>query len=649
MIPKETIQNIIETARVEEVISDFVTLQKRGVNYVARCPFHDEKTPSFVVSPSKGIYKCFGCGKAGNAVNFVMEHEHFSYPEALKYLARKYNIEVQEEEQTPEQTEEENKREILYNIHDFASAYFVDQLFNSQEGKSIALPYFKERDFDTKTIQDFHLGYAPQKRDTFYQYALAHGYKKEYLIESGLVIEKNNSFFDRFAGRVLFPIHSLSGRVIGFGGRIMGNDKKTAKYLNSPETLIYHKSKVLYGMYFAKNEIIKQDRCYLVEGYTDVISLHQTGIKNVVASSGTSLTEGQIRLIQRYTKNITILYDGDPAGIKASFRGIDMILSQGMNVRILLFPEGEDPDSFARSHRSSETLEFLQNNTEDFIQFKTRVLLEESQKDPIKKAALVKDIVQSIAMIPDPVIREVYTKECSVMLEMSEAVLVRELNNILRNKFRKKHQQISYSLPVEEEKAEPQNIVSNLLDREAQERDILRLLFSYPDHELEFEDENTGDKRTSKTITVPLQEFILSNLWKYSITFENPEYQKILEMLLASYEKGEKIDPQYYINLPDEKINSIIINLILNKYEISSNWKELGNIIVIREEDNLKKAAEQAILALGEKIIKKEIEEKKQALKEANEEEVEPLLKDLMESEKKWRFMCQKLGRILSP
>lgn len=649
MIPKETIQNIIETARVEEVISDFVNLQKRGVNYVARCPFHDEKTPSFVVSPSKGIYKCFGCGKAGNAVNFVMEHEHFSYPEALKYIARKYNIEVEEEEQTPEQTEEENRREILYNIHDFAAKFFTEQLFDSQEGKTIALPYFKERDFDIQTIREFHLGYAPQKRDTFYQYALARGYKKEYLVESGLVIEKNNSFFDRFAGRVLFPIHSLSGRVIGFGGRIMGSDKKTAKYLNSPETLIYSKSKVLYGMYFAKNEVIKQDRCYLVEGYTDVISLHQTGIKNVVASSGTSLTEGQIRLIQRYTKNITILYDGDPAGIKASFRGIDMILSQGMNVRILLFPEGEDPDSFARSHRSSETLEFLKNNTEDFIEFKTRVLMEEAKKDPVKKAGLVKDIVQSVSVIPDAIVREVYIKECAVLLEMSEEVLVRELNHILRKRFKKKYQASTYLPPPGEEKALPQHITSSFTEREEQEKDILRLLFSYPDHELVFEKKSPDERSKDDTVTVPLQQFILSNLWQYSITFENPQYRKILKMLLESFEKGEKIDPQYYINFPDKEINNIVINLIMNKYDISSNWKERGNIIVIREEDNLKKAAEQAILALGEKILKKEIEEKKRALKEADAEEEEHLLKELMELEEKWRTMYQQLGRILAP
>jgi DNA primase len=386
LIPKDTIQTIIETARIEEVVGEFVHLRKRGVNYVGLCPFHNEKTPSFTVSPAKGIYKCFGCGKAGNSVNFIMEHEHYTYPEALKFLAKKYNIEVEEEEQTPEQIQQLNERESLYAVTEFARKFFTEQLLNTDEGKSIGLSYFKERDFTDKTIDEFQLGYSPDRWDAFTKAAKENGYEKQFLVKTGLTIDKDGKHFDRFRARVIFPIHNLTGRVIGFGGRILKKDDKKAKYVNSPESEIYNKSKVLYGIYFAKNEIIKKDNCFLVEGYTDVISLFQAGIKNVVASSGTSLTTGQIRLIKRYTPNITILYDGDAAGLKASFRGIDMILEQGMNVKVVLFPEGEDPDSYARTHRSVEVEDYITSQAKDFIRFKTSVLLEETQNDPVKKA-----------------------------------------------------------------------------------------------------------------------------------------------------------------------------------------------------------------------------------------------------------------------
>jgi DNA primase len=647
MIPKETIQNIIETARVEEVISDFITLQKRGVNYIARCPFHDEKTPSFVVSPVKGIYKCFGCGKAGNSINFVMEHEQYSYPEALKYIAKKYNIEIEEEEQTPEQLEEDNRREIIYAIHKFAGDYFSKILFESEEGKSIGLSYFKERDFTEKTIRDFNLGYAFEKSDSFYQNAVAQGYKKEYLVESGIVIEKNGRYFDRFAGRVLFPIHSLSGRIIGFGGRTLRSDKKIAKYLNSPETIIYSKSNVLYGMYFAKSEIIKRDNCYLVEGYTDVISMHQAGVKNVVASSGTSLTTNQIRLIQRYTKNITILYDGDTAGIKASFRGIDMILEQGLNVKILLFPEGQDPDSYVRSHRSSEVFDLLQNKTEDFIQFKTRILLEESKKDPIKKAALIKDIVQSISVIPDSIVREVYIKECASLMEMTEQTLIRELNVLLRKKYKKKFHQETIQPAQDEVDMHRQDMEVPLSTTEEQERDILRLLFNYPDNELVFHSKNEAGEVMEARIM--LQDFMLENLAKYGFTFENPVFQKILTAVIDRYKAGERLNTQEFINYSEADVSETVIDLIMTKYELSKNWKDLGRIIVVGEDKKLERASEQAILSLGEKILKEQIKKKKEALKEIKSDEVDAYLIELMEDEKRWRNIYVQLGRVLSP
>ena len=441
MIKPETIQTIFETARIEEVVGDFVNLKKRGVNYIGLCPFHNEKTPSFTVSPAKGIFKCFGCGKAGNAVGFVMEHEHYSYPEALKYLAKKYGIEIKEEELSPEQKQHMDEHESMFALNTFISNYFQNTLFETEEGKSIGLSYFKERDFLESTIKKFQLGYAPDEWENYSKHALANGYKKDILIKTGLSIDKGDRLIDRFKGRVMFPIHNLTGKVIGFGGRVLSTQKAAAKYMNSPESDIYNKSKSLYGIYFARNEIVKQDNCYLVEGYTDVISLHQAGVTNVVASSGTSLTVEQIKLIKRFTNNITILYDGDPAGIKASFRGIDLILDQGMNVKIVLFPEGEDPDSYARSHSTTEVEEFIQQEASDFISFKTRLLLDETKGDPTAKAMLIKEIVQTISHIPDGIIRTVYIKECSTVMDIPEQTLMNELNKLIRNKYHSRHQQ----------------------------------------------------------------------------------------------------------------------------------------------------------------------------------------------------------------
>lgn len=432
MIPKHTIDQIFEAAIIEDVVGEFVVLKKRGVNLLGNCPFHNEKTPSFTVSPAKGIYKCFGCGKAGNSINFIMDHEHYTYPEALRYLANKYQIEIEELEETDEQKQAANEKESLFIVSNFAASYFQKQLHETQEGKSIGLSYFVERGFREDIIKKFQLGYNPDSWEAFTGEALQQGYKLEFLEKSGLTIVKEEKHFDRFKGRVMFPIHNLSGRVLGFGGRILKTDPKAAKYVNSPESEIYHKSNVLYGIYFAKKDIIAKDNCYLVEGYTDVISLHQAGVENVVASSGTSLTEGQIRLISRFTNNITILYDGDAAGLKASFRGIDMILQEGLNVRVVLFPEGEDPDSFAKNNSSADLTKYITDQAQDFIRFKTSVLLKEVGTDPIKRAELIKDIVASISIIPDQIKRSVYIKECSSLLDIQENALINETNKLLR-------------------------------------------------------------------------------------------------------------------------------------------------------------------------------------------------------------------------
>lgn len=651
MIPRDTIQTIIETARVEEVVSDFVTLRKRGVNMIGLCPFHNEKTPSFTVSPAKGIYKCFGCGKAGNSVNFVMEHEHYTYPEALKFLAKKYNIEIEEEEQTPEQIKELNEKESLYAVSAFAQKFFTDRLFNTEEGKSIGLSYFKNRDLREHTIEQFQLGYSPDSWDAFTKHALKNGYNLEYLTKSGLTIDKNGSQFDRFSARVIFPIHNLSGRVIGFGGRILKSEEKKAKYVNSPESDIYKKSQVLYGIYFAKSAIIKKDNCYLVEGYTDVISLFQAGFENVVASSGTSLTTDQIRLIKRYTPNITILYDGDEAGLKASFRGIDMILEQGMNVKIVMFPEGEDPDSFVRSHRSIEVEEFLTGKAKDFIQFKTNVLLKDAKKDPVKRAGLIKEIVQSIALIPDQIIRSVYVKECSVMMDMAEQTLMNELNKNLRKKFRQTSMQNlpEQILETPEYPAEKQ-VEVNYNDTEYQEKDVIRLLLNYGQSEIEFE-EVDEHKRKIK-IPVNVANFIVNDLAGDEITFSNSTYQKIFDEY-AEFVSNEDIqDEKFFINHTSRKVSSTAIDLLTSPYELSDKWEIVARIEVLTEAKLLKNSVVHSVLSFKAKKIEQLIAENQQTLKQVEHEEryeeIPELLKKQQDLKTISKDINKQLGRVIT-
>ncbi len=436
MIDRETVDRILDTADIVDVVSDFVSLRRSGANFKGLCPFHDEKTPSFMVSPAKQICHCFGCGKGGSPVNFIMEHEQMSYVEALRYLAKKYNIEIHEKELTDEEKASQTERESMLVINDFAAQWFEDQLLNTKEGKNIGLSYFYERGFNDDTIKKFRLGYSPQDSKAFYTAATGQGYNKRYLFDVGLCIEdRRGGGFDRFHGRVMFPVMNIAGKIIAFGGRTLKKSKEVAKYFNSPESTVYVKNRELYGLFQSKRAIVKEDKCFLVEGYTDVISMHQAGIENVVASSGTSLTEGQIRAIHRFTKNVTVLYDGDPAGIKASLRGIDMLLAEGLNIKVLLLPEGEDPDSFAHTHSASELKQYITDNETDFIGFKTKILLEGTERDPIKRALVISDVVKSISVIPDAIARSVYAKECSIQLGISEDVLLREIQkNIARNK-----------------------------------------------------------------------------------------------------------------------------------------------------------------------------------------------------------------------
>jgi DNA primase len=616
LISQATIQQILDAARIEEVIGDFVMLKRRGINLTALCPFHNEKTPSFHVSPVKGIYKCFGCGKAGNSVNFLMEHEHYSYPEALKYLAKKYDIEIEETEKTPEDEVQADERESLYNLLTFAQKYFSDNLFTSREGMAIGKTYFEQRGFSEQIIKKFQLGYGSEKWEEFTRHALDNGYKPEYLTKAGLsasrtssLNEQINNLYDVYRGRVIFPIHNLSGRVIGFGGRILSGDKTKPKYINSPESLIYHKSDVLYGIFYAKNSIIKNNNCYLVEGYTDVISLHQSGIENVVASSGTSLTTGQIKLIKRYTQNITILYDGDEAGIKASFRGIDMILQEGMNVRVVLFPEGEDPDSYARERRPQEVNDFINSNSSDFIAFKTSLLLKETGDDPVKKSSLIKEILSSISLIPDIITRTEYIKECGRLMNIPEQTLISALNKLLtRNAFKRTGEETrTETLPeTTEYTAEKQIAIEE--DRFAsQEKEIIRILLTYSDKEISFQMEDPeaeGKNKRLIDIKFNVADYIIENLKDDTdlegdpIKFNNSSFQKIFDEVAALRQNNLFKEEGYFLNHTDEEIRNTSIDILTSQYSLSRNWEEMHKIIVTPEIEKLREAVKMAVMSL---------------------------------------------------
>ncbi|MCK4465168.1 MAG: DNA primase, partial [Bacteroidales bacterium] len=552
MIDRSTIEKIIDAAEIVEVIQEFVTLRKRGVNYMGLCPFHNEKTPSFSVSASKGIYKCFGCGKGGNVVNFIMEHERLSYPEALKFLAKKYNIEVVEKELTAEEIQKQNERESLLIVSSFAQKHFTGTLFNNMEGIAVGLSYFKERGYRQEIIKKFQLGYCLDQKDDFTKEALKSGYKLDYLVKTGLTIQRENYHFDRFSGRVIFPIHSLSGQVIGFGGRTLKSDPKTGKYVNSPESDIYHKSTVLYGIYFAKKKIVAEDKCFLVEGYTDVLSLFQSGIENIVSSSGTALTPEQIRLMKRFTNNVTIVFDEDEAGIKASLRGIDLILEEGLNVKIVVLPSGEDPDSYSKKVSSSELKQFLSDNEQDFIRFKTRLLISETKNDPVQRANLIRDVVKSIAVIPESITRSVYTKECSNLLLVEEQVLYGEINKIRRKKAEQNYRKLKHYEEQNLQKIPEKQTLLVTESTEFQEREIIRLLLNYGN--LEFRSPNA--KKDKEETIVSVAEFIVNEIINDELELDNPVYRQIFEEFQQQISSKNHFDERFFINHPDESIRT---------------------------------------------------------------------------------------------
>lgn len=647
MIKPETIGQILDAARVEEVVGEFVSLKKRGVNLIGLCPFHNEKTPSFNVSPARGIYKCFGCGKGGNAVNFLMEHEHYTYPEALKYLANKYSIEVEETKPTPEQLQEQDEKESLYNLTAFAQKFFEETLHQSEEGKAIALTYLKERGFLPEVIKKFGIGYCPDQWDTFTRLAIKNGYKKEYLLKTSLSKEKDYQHFDTFRGRIVFPVHNLSGRVLGFGGRILTGDKNKPKYLNSAESDIYQKSKILYGLFFAKNAIVKADNCYLVEGYTDVISLHQAGIENVIASSGTSLTADQIRLIRRYTSNITLLFDGDPAGIKAAFRGIDMILEEGLNIRLVLFPEGEDPDSYARKYRPVEVKAFVEANTVDFISFKTNILLEETGDDPIRKAVLIKEIAQTISLIPEPIARSLYSKKCSGLLQVDERMLIDEINKQVRQKHNRDSKTNTKEIVTEQVYTATQQAQTSHITNGHHEKEVIRMLLLYAGNMLEFEGLDEFGKPAP--VSVRLLNFVVDDFNDDQLNFDNATCQKIYE-IFARYQPTDIIPPiQEFTGHPDEDVRNMVINLISTPHALSQNWSVKHRIFVKSEEDHLRDNLLNVVYSFKLKRLERMIAQNQEKIKTSTDvDEQMELLETDRQLKIKVGLFAQALNRIIT-
>jgi len=632
LIKQEVIDKVLETARIEEVVGDFVDLKKRGTSLIGNCPFHHEKTPSFHVSVSKGIYKCFGCGVGGDSLKFVMELEKFSYPEAIRYLADKYSIQIEEVERSPAQLAAQDKRESLYVLSAWASKFFAEQLWKTEMGQVIGLNYFKERGYREDIIKKFELGYSPEEWTALVDKAQVAGFHPDYLAASGLAIERDDkSLYDRFRGRVMFPIHNLTGRVIGFGGRTLKTDKKVAKYVNSPESEIYHKSDVLYGLNFAKKAIMEEDNCYLVEGYADVLSVHQAGVENVVSSSGTSLTTGQIKLISRFTKNVTILYDGDEAGIKASLRGTDMLLEEGLNVKVLLFPDGNDPDSYVQKFGATAFKDYVKSNQQDFIFYKTNILLRDANNDPIKRAGVIRDVVESIALIPDEIKVSVFIRECSSLLDIEERILLAELNKIRLNRAKKADKDAARKtqspppntgmppfgmdgpppdffmtdderagLPRIESVEQPAQLTSEIL----QEREIVRILINYGDYLATWEGD--GD--------IPVAGLLLGNI--SDIEFKDKAAAYILNVYREAAEKYEIPDTKQFYSNSDPAIADLAINCVASKYSLSENWNDdKRKIYVTQEYEHLKQLVVTAIYRIKKRKIEAEMHHIREEMK----------------------------------
>ncbi|RHI02900.1 DNA primase [Bacteroides sp. AM16-24] len=688
MIDQPTIDRILDAAQIVDIVSDFVTLRKRGVNYVGLCPFHDDKTPSFYVSPSKGLCKCFSCGKGGNAVHFIMEHEQMSYPEALKYLAKKYGIEIKERELSSEEKLMQSERESLFIVNNFARDYFQNILKNHVDGRSIGMAYFRNRGFRDDIIEKFQLGYCTESHDAMAQEAIKKGFKKEYLVKTGLCYETDDHRLrDRFWGRVIFPVHTLSGKVVAFGGRVLSSATKgvKVKYVNSPESEIYHKSNELYGIYFAKQAIVKQDRCFLVEGYTDVISMHQSGVENVVASSGTALTPGQIKLIHRFTNNITVLYDGDVAGIKASLRGIDMLLEEGMNIKVCLLPDGEDPDSFARKHNATEFQKFIQYNETDFIRFKTNLLLEDAGKDPIKRAELIGNLVQSISIIPEAIVRDVYIKECSQLLRVEDKLLVSEVAKRRETQAEKQAEQRNREtrknnaardaaqapLPDGMQPPYPEDMPPYPMDgeipdggaplpaeaaeyvsyipqegKEGQEfykyeRLILQMVVRYGEKVLC----NVPDEE-GKEIPITVTEYVVNDLKEDELAFHNPLHRQMLTEAAEHIHNEGFTAERYFLAHPNPIISKLSTELIADRYQLSKYHSKAQRLVT--DEERLFELVPTLMINFKFAIISEEMKHMMYALQDPavanDEEQCTSIMKRYSELREIKSIMAKRLG-----
>ncbi len=642
MIDRATVDRIIAAADIVEVLGDFITLKKKGTNYTACCPFHNEKTPSFMVSPAKGLYKCFGCGKGGGAVSFVMEHEKLSYPEALKWIAKKYGIPVEEKQLTEAEKERNNDRESMLVVNSWVDTWFQGQLNSTSEGQQVGLSYFKERGFTPQTIEKFGLGYCPSKGDLMSESGIAEGYKEKFLVGTGLTIMRDGGrtkYYDRYTGRVIFPIHSLTGRVIGFGGRTMSQDKKTAKYLNSPQSEIYDKSQTLYGIFHSKKAITQQDKCILVEGYTDVIQMHQSGVENVVASSGTSLTEPQVKLIKRFTKNVTVIYDGDSAGIKASLRGIDLILKEGLTVRVVPLPEGDDPDSFAKRHSAVELENYIEQHEEDFLQFKTRILLDDTKNDPAQRASVINDIVGSIAVIPDNITREVYIKECAVAMDISYDVLSRSVVTAMFSVGSGSggggggqnsggyYQPQQPSVVGTTAPSEPQTISTSggggggrTSSIDALERELIGYLVKFSGEDFEFE------VSEGNIVTLPVVGTIINELKNDQIEFTNPVYSQILSAFSLAHNAGREITTQELLSCEDSAIASTVADIVSwdDANPASQIWTKF-DMRPLSEGELLHQSVPKAIVLYKSKVIEMRIKELQKQMAESDaRNEIDP-------------------------
>lgn len=665
MIDQETIQRIMDAARIEEVIGDFVSLKKRGANHIGCCPFHNEKTPSFYVSPSKGIFKCFGCGEAGDVVKFLMKHEHYTYPEALRWLAQKYNIEIREEEQTEEQKERQNERDALFHVSEFAQQYFADLLYNDEMGRAVGLSYFHSRGLSDEVIRNFGLGYCLDEWSNFTDHARKNGYSDSVLEKTGLTIFKDSDSsdktdpsdhrrrsYDRFRGRVMFPIYSISGRVLGFSGRVLSSEKQAAKYVNSPDSDIYNKSRILYGLFQARTAISKANKCYLVEGNIDVISMHQSGVENTVASCGTSLTTEQIRLIKRYTPNVTVLYDGDSAGIKAALRAVNLLFSEGMHVRCVLFPDGEDPDSYAQKYGSTALQEYLASHEDNFVIFKTRVLLEGVKDDPIRKAELVKETIDTIALVPDLIERTEYIAQCANLLDVPEEALASELSKAVnRNRLKNYEEQTTSETSSDSRDSKAPRAPSDSKDSspssvapapQACERHLIQLLLNHGDQTLT--QTLTADDGIPQEYTYTVAQAIVSDLQGDELCFSDPLCQRIFNYFADTLSRGEVPDASHFITIDDEDLRSFAISLMLDTFRISETWRQ-KQVFVPSIEDNLQTDLYESILSFKLKCIEDRIADNARRFREAKDDE--EMMMILLSEKKNLVDLHRKIGLAL--